>query len=214
LSKPLDFTALIDTVTAPASSKSDPRSLIRSRPDARKPLDSITTAHLTLLGEITTLIRKRTEAIRAASQTVENRLDLQVREYQRQIKLLKSARGEMKDLRIEGGGTRVEGIAAKQRELSERLDKVLSGAMASHEGADVSESERKWFDELDKLGSRVGGLSKRFDTVSQPNWSPIVRVELTGRCGKKQNQQNQHLAPVKTRPRNLNRVQKYEISSH
>lgn len=72
----------------------------------------------------------------------------------------------MKGLRLNEGNERVEGIAAKQRELSERLDQVLSGAMASHEGADVGESERKWFDELDKLGNRVGGLSKRFESVS------------------------------------------------
>lgn len=168
LSKSIDITALINSITA--ATKSDPRNAVRSRPDAKKPLDNITTAHLTLLGEITSQIRKRTESIRAASQTVENRLDLQVREYQRQIKLLKSARGDMKVLRTgDSSGPRadrVEAIASKQRELSERLDRVLSSAMASHEGADVSETERKWFDELDKLGSRVGDLSRRFDTVS------------------------------------------------
>lgn len=119
-----------------------------------------------LLGEVTSEIRKRTEAIRAASQKVENRLDLQVREYQRQIKLLKSARGEMKTLSGDDS-ERVSSIAKKQRELGERLDKVLSSAMASHKGPDVSESERKWFDELEKLHIKVGGLSTRFSQVSR-----------------------------------------------
>jgi hypothetical protein len=43
---------------------------------------------------------------------------------------------------------------------------VLSSAMASHKGPDVSESERKWFEELEKLHTQVGGLSTRFSQVS------------------------------------------------
>lgn len=138
---------------------------IRANKDLRGPVENITAAHLKLLGEVTTEIRKRTEAIRAASQKVENRLDLQVREYQRQIKLLKSTRGEMKTLSGDDESERVGAIAKKQRELGERLDRVLSNAMASHKGPDVSESERKWFDELEKLHSQVRGLSTRFNQV-------------------------------------------------
>jgi nucleoporin NUP82 len=138
---------------------------IRANKDIRGPIENITAAHLKLLGEVTTEIRKRTEAIRAASQKVENRLDLQVREYQRQIKLLKSTRGEMKGLSGDDGSERVSAIAKKQRELGDRLDRVLSSAMASHKGPDVSESERKWFEELEKLHTQMGGLSTRFSQV-------------------------------------------------
>jgi nucleoporin NUP82 len=138
---------------------------IRANKDIRGPIETITAAHLKLLGEVTTEIRKRTEAIRAASQKVENRLDLQVREYQRQIKLLKSTRGEMKGLSADDGSERVSAIAQKQRELGDRLDRVLSSAMASHKGPDVSESERKWFEELEKLHTQMGGLSTRFSQV-------------------------------------------------
>jgi nucleoporin NUP82 len=138
---------------------------IRANKDIRGPIENITAAHLKLLGEVTTEIRKRTEAIRAASQKVENRLDLQVREYQRQIKLLKSTRGEMKGLSADDGSERVSAIAKKQRELGDRLDRVLSSAMASHKGPDVSESERKWFDELEKLHAQMSSLSTRFRQV-------------------------------------------------
>lgn len=151
---------------------------IRANKDIRGPVENITAAHLKLLGEVTVDIRKRTEAIRAASQKVENRLDLQVREYQRQIKLLKSARGEMKGLSGDDGSERVTAIASKQRELGERLDRVLSSAMASHKGPDVSESERKWFDELERLHDKVGGLSTRFSQVSRPFPSSLIKSYL------------------------------------
>jgi nucleoporin NUP82 len=151
---------------------------IRANKDLRGPVENITAAHLKLLGEVTVDIRKRTEAIRAASQKVENRLDLQVREYQRQIKLLKSARGEMKGLSGDDGSERVAVIASKQRELGERLDRVLSSAMASHKGPDVSESERKWFDELEKLHCKVGGLSTRFSQVSTFDPSSAIKSDF------------------------------------
>jgi len=162
LAKQPDISTLIDGTIS--YTKYTPPN-IRANKDLRGPVENITAAHLKLLGEVTTDIRKRTEAIRAASQKVENRLDLQVREYQRQVKLLKSARGEMKTLSGDDGSERVAAIARKQRELGERLDRVLSSAMASHKGPDVSESERKWFDELDKLHTQVGGLSTRFSQV-------------------------------------------------
>lgn len=164
LAKQPDISTLIDGTLS--YTKYNPPN-IRGNKDLRGPVDNITAAHLKLLGEVTTDIRKRTEAIRAASQKVENRLDLQVREYQRQIKLLKTTRGEMKGLAGDDGSERVAAIASKQRELGERLDRVLSSAMASHKGPDVSESERKWFDELERLHGKVGGLSNRFSQVNR-----------------------------------------------
>jgi nucleoporin NUP82 len=145
--------------------------------DIRGPVQNITFAHMNLLGEVTMEIRKRTEAIRAASQKVENRLDLQVKEYQRQIKLLKSAKGQMKTITGGGGDAseRVNSINKKQRELSDRLGRVLSSAMASHKGPDVSENERKWFEELEKLHTQMAGLSTRFGQVSYP----AITVELS-----------------------------------
>jgi nucleoporin NUP82 len=171
LAKQPDISTLIDGTIS--YTKYTPPN-IRGNKDLRGPVENITAAHLKLLGEVTVDIRKRTEAIRAASQKVENRLDLQVREYQRQIKLLKSARGEMKGLSGDDGSERVSAIASKQRELGERLDRVLSSAMASHKGPDVSESERKWFDELEKLHGKVGSLSTRFSQVSNPSPPPLI----------------------------------------
>jgi nucleoporin NUP82 len=177
LAKQPDISTLIDGTIS--YTKYTPPN-IRGNKDLRGPVENITAAHLKLLGEVTVDIRKRTEAIRAASQKVENRLDLQVREYQRQIKLLKSTRGEMKGLSRDDGSERVAAIATKQRELGERLDRVLSSAMASHKGPDVSESERKWFDELEKLHGKVGSLSTRFSQVSNfPSTSIKSDVQMS-----------------------------------
>ena len=177
LAKQPDISTLIDGTIS--YTKYTPPN-IRGNKDLRGPVENITAAHLKLLGEVTVDIRKRTEAIRAASQKVENRLDLQVREYQRQIKLLKSARGEMKGLSKDDGSERVSAIASKQRALGERLDRVLSSAMASHKGPDVSESERKWFDELEKLHGKVGVLSTRFSQVSNfPSTSIKSDVQMS-----------------------------------
>lgn len=163
LSKSLDFTSLINTVTSPA----DPHRLVRSRADARKPLTEINASQLKLLGDITSQIRRRTEAIRAASQTIEHRLDLQVKEYQRQLKVLKSARGEMKQ--VTGGDDmsgRVERIAKQQKSLSDRLDKVVSRAMASHTGPDLGEAERKWLKELESTRSNLEAMTRKVNDVS------------------------------------------------
>jgi hypothetical protein len=75
----------------------------------------------------------------------------------------------MKTLSRDDGSARVSTIGSKQKELADRLDRVLSSAMASHKGPDVSESERKWFDELEKLHGQVGGLSTKFSQVSDSN---------------------------------------------
>lgn len=166
LSKPLDFTALTTTVTSPADY--DPRRLVRSRPDARRPLTEINASQLKLLGDVTSQIRRRTEAIRAASQTIEHRLDLQVKEYQRQLKVLKSARGQMKQ--VTGGddaSQRVERIAKQQKALAERLDKVVSRAMASHTGPDLGDAERKWLKELEATRSHLEMMTRKVDDVSE-----------------------------------------------
>lgn len=165
LSKPLDITALINSITSP--SDYDPRGLVRARPDSRKPLNEINASQLKLLGDITSQIRRRTEAIRAASQTIENRLDLQVKEYQRQLKLLKSARYEMKDvISKEDSSDRIDRITRHQRRLADRLDKVVSTAMASHTGPDLSESERKYLRELEESRTQIDNLVTKFEKVS------------------------------------------------
>lgn len=165
LSKPLDVTALINSITSP--SDYDPCGLIRARPDSRKPLNEINASQLKLLGDITSQIRRRTEAIRAASQTIENRLDLQVKEYQRQLKLLKSARYEMKDvISKEDSSDRIDRITKHQRSLADRLDKVVSTAMASHTGPELSESERKYLRELEESRTHISNLVTKFEKVS------------------------------------------------
>jgi nucleoporin NUP82 len=167
LSKPLDITALINSITSP--SDYDPRGPLRSRSDSRKPLNEINASQLKLLGDITSQIRRRTKAIRAASQTIENRLDLQVKEYQRQLKLLKSTRSDMKEVASrEDSSDRIERITKHQRSLADRLDKVVTVAMANHKGPDLSESERKYLKELDQSRRHIGDLLQKFETVSHP----------------------------------------------
>lgn len=166
LSKALDITALISDITQPK--EYNPHALVRSRPDSRRQLTEINASQLKLLGDITSQIRKRTEAIRAASQTIEHRLDLQVKEYQRQLRVLKSARSEMKQVTgAKSSEERVDKIASRQRSLADRLDKVVGRAMASHSGPDLSDSERKYLQELQKMKDNMAGLSRQFHEVRQ-----------------------------------------------
>ena len=179
LAKPLDFEALVQSILRPEQTY-DPQALVRKLPTPTKPLQSTSPDLLRVLGEITSLVQGRAQAIRAASQAVENRLDLEVQEFRRQLKLLNDCSSRISDLRRSETRARAERLMESQTVLGERLDKVLV-AMAAEYRPQIGEVERKWFDELERLRIRVKGggsqrgkaLSSRTQVVSSRKPMPV-----------------------------------------
>ncbi|GAA5873287.1 hypothetical protein JCM3774_005932 [Rhodotorula dairenensis] len=95
----------------------------------------------------------------SAADSVQSRLELQMRELSRQVEKL----AELDRLRSElgksvSGGTegRLRRAEEKQRELLARTDRVLQRLVESHQPS-ISTYERKWFDELERLEAQVVG---------------------------------------------------------
>ncbi|WWC92973.1 uncharacterized protein L201_007936 [Kwoniella dendrophila CBS 6074] len=158
LAKPLDFDKLLNSIRNP-STPYNPLAILRQRiSDSSKPTTSITPDHLRVLGEISGQVRNRTQSLRTASQNVENRLDLQVKELQRQIKLLKECQAKVSTLKRNLAIQRAEELLNKQEQLSTKLDGLVN-KLSEEFKPEVGEQERKWFDELERLKLRVRGGS-------------------------------------------------------
>ncbi|OCF61916.1 hypothetical protein L486_01580 [Kwoniella mangroviensis CBS 10435] len=172
LVKPLDFDKLINSIRTP-NTPYNPSQLLRQRiPGSSKPTTNITPDHLRVLGEISSQVRQRTQAIRSGSQSIENRLDLQVKELQRQIKLLKDSQAKISNLKKNTSISRAEGLLAKQEQLGNKLDGLV-GRLTEEFKPELGEQEKRWFEELDRLKVRVRGGSgvvskgKSLNTKSQ-----------------------------------------------
>ncbi|WWC95514.1 hypothetical protein V866_002379 [Kwoniella sp. B9012] len=158
LVKPLDFDQLINSIRT-SNTTYNPSQLLRQRiPDSSKPTTNITPDHLRVLGEISTQVRQRTQAIRSGSQSIENRLDLQVKELQRQIKLLKDSQAKVSNLKKNTSISRAEELLAKQEQLGNKLDGLV-GRLTEEFKPELGEQEKKWFEELERLKVRVRGGS-------------------------------------------------------
>nr|XP_019043367.1 hypothetical protein I302_07943 [Kwoniella bestiolae CBS 10118]OCF22297.1 hypothetical protein I302_07943 [Kwoniella bestiolae CBS 10118] len=158
LVKPLDFEKIINSIRTPTTPYNPTQILKRKIPDSSKPITTITPDHLRVLGEISTQVRQRTQAIRSGSQNIENRLDLQVRELQRQIKLLKESQAKISTLKKNSAISRAEELLEKQESLGEKLDGLV-GRLTEEFKPELGEQEKKWFEELDRLRVRVRGGS-------------------------------------------------------
>lgn len=122
------------------------------------PMETLSTVQLRSIAEMITSLQQRTRAIRKASQEVERRLDICVKEYDRQLTLLKDSTKKIDGLKDDKTVVRAQVLLDKQADLAERLDKVLGTLRAEHR-PDLSEVERKWFAELDGMKRKVeGGL--------------------------------------------------------
>ncbi|OCF77935.1 hypothetical protein I204_01939 [Kwoniella mangroviensis CBS 8886] len=172
LVKPLDFDKLINSIRTP-NTPYNPSQLLRQRiSGSSKPTTNITPDHLRALGEISSQVRQRTQAIRSGSQSIENRLDLQVKELQRQIKLLKDSQAKISNLKKNTSISRAEGLLAKQEQLGNKLDGLV-GRLTEEFKPELGEQEKRWFEELDRLKVRVRGGSgvvskgKSLNTKSQ-----------------------------------------------
>ena len=95
----------------------------------------------------------------SAADSVQSRLELQMRELSRQVDKLAELEKLRSDLgKSVSGGTegRLRRAEEKQRELLARTDRVLQRLVESHQPS-ISTYERKWFDELERLEEQVVG---------------------------------------------------------
>lgn len=168
LAKPVDFGKV---VALPAF---NPKSLARKLPESNRPIQTISPAHLRVIGEIISQIRQRVETIRSASLIIENRLDLQMQEYQRQIKLLKETRDKIDSLKSSGSRSRAETLLEGHGTLGARLDKAVVG-LSGMKRSELSQGEKKWAEELERLKGRVGEIAPRVKKV-------LVDRGLTSMC--------------------------------
>lgn len=137
---------------------SDPMSAIRKLPDSRKELKEIGPQHLRALADAAAQVNARAEQIRTASAKVEARVDLQAQEYARQLSLLRESQAALAAIQADTDkqADRTEELVEQQAALSARLDAVLNAMLAEFR-PQIGEVERKWFDELERISTRING---------------------------------------------------------
>lgn len=154
----------------------NPRSVLSDAD--RKPLTSITPDHLRLLGKTVTSLLTDVRAARSASSVVQSRLDLQLKELARQLDKVAEVSDSVAELKgVEGLEARVGRVAEGQAKLVARVDRLLQRLMDRSQPV-LSETERKWFDELERMRSDVGadeaaGLRSRAAQVRPAASLPI-----------------------------------------
>ncbi|GAA5979084.1 hypothetical protein JCM10908_002799 [Rhodotorula pacifica] len=133
-------------------------------PPSRKPLEitpDTLRAFATHVSSTQTAIRD----LVSAADSVQSRLELQMRELSRQVEKLAELERLRSDLgKSVSGGTegRLRRAEEKQRELLARTDRVLQRLVESHQPS-ISTYERKWFDELERLEEQVVGRRSNED---------------------------------------------------
>ncbi|KAG8965932.1 hypothetical protein FRC03_012768 [Tulasnella sp. 419] len=144
---------------------------------------------LRFLGQQAESTQTKTGELENLVAQVSSRVDLQKRELDRQMATVKTVQELLQKLKnrgAEGGdlNRRVESVVKRQKELVERVGKVLQALMDSYSPT-LSEFEVKWFKELNRMkdqviGSGVGDsecLKGRVATVVHRH--SILKNELT-----------------------------------
>ncbi|CAK9780672.1 hypothetical protein CC85DRAFT_287955 [Cutaneotrichosporon oleaginosum] len=136
----------------------NPKAAIRKAPDSHKALSAISPEHITALRDAAAQIKTRSRAVEAASAKVEARLDLQVKEYARQLAVLRQCAASTSALRSAAmrSTERAEAVLQAQDALGDRLDAVITALMAQQR-PQIGAVERSWFDELYRVQARVNG---------------------------------------------------------
>lgn len=149
-----DFDKVLKSGTKPL----DARSALAEVP--KKPLETIDAATLRALGGAIALVQERTHALDAASEQIEQRLDLQIKEVARQLERVTDL---IEGLNASTGpGERVDQVLARQLVLVSRVDKALQRLMDDQQPI-LSDVEKRWFQELERLRENVrgaGGISR------------------------------------------------------
>jgi len=147
----------------------DPRTAARAISTA--PINSASGQTLRQIAEVISKLQSWTQQIRAASQALENHLDMCAKEFQRQIRVTKQCQGGHERIRDNKNQVRAAKLLERQGDMARRLDKVLA-KLGGQYRPEVGEVERKWFEEVERLRRAVGseggdeGLAGRADAVS------------------------------------------------
>ncbi|ODO09974.1 hypothetical protein I350_02198 [Cryptococcus amylolentus CBS 6273] len=162
LKKPFNAEHLVASIRSPGDKKSpvyNPTATLKERlSDSSKPLTSLTSDHLSALGAVSSQIQSRVQLVRSASQTVENRLDLQIQELARHAKLIAQCRADVTSLTSGETLERANKLLQRQESIQKRVEKVLGDlSVGRQQDGELGEGEKKWFDELDRLDFKVNG---------------------------------------------------------
>ena len=124
---------------------------------------------LRFLAERANLFRTEIRTVVKSGNSVQSRLNLQIKEMERQLEKLKDIRnrsghviGKSKNGNGESLADRLKRVEQAQLALIKRTDKTLQGLMDKNQPV-ISQSERKWFKELDRIADEVGVLEERGD---------------------------------------------------
>lgn len=125
----------------------------------------VTPETLRFLGKTVERFRGEIRDVVRAGNAVQGRLDVQVREMQRQLERLADIRRRTAEVREGTDGAapagtskleqRLARVSGTQRELVSRTDRILQRLMDAHHPS-LSVYERKWFEELERMASEFG----------------------------------------------------------
>ncbi|ORY34904.1 hypothetical protein BCR39DRAFT_515491 [Naematelia encephala] len=122
----------------------------------RAPLQSVCVEVLKTFGTIHNHLQSCVRRVLEISGVIEQRLDLEIQEYQRQIRVLKECQVKIAGMKEPARLGRVEALLEEQASLSDRLDRVVT-ALAGEYRPQLGEVEKKWFEELERLKMRIRG---------------------------------------------------------
>ncbi|KAH8926823.1 hypothetical protein BT69DRAFT_1347756 [Atractiella rhizophila] len=135
---------------------------------------------LKFLGTTVGALRQSVREVFAGGDTLQERLKLQVKELHRQLERVAEVESmkERNVSRYKGNEKKLVTLREKQTQLEERLDKILvklSDGGAEGNGLEISEREREWINELDRMKQKVEGkgedesargLKSRLDAIT------------------------------------------------
>lgn len=142
-----------------------------SDPSLSKKEIQVTPETLRLLGTTVQDLRSRVREVVQGGNAIQRRLELQMQELQRQISKVKDLHTRTERGHQSGhGGERIARVAARQRKLLQRVDRVLQKTMDESETG-ISQYEEAWLKEMETLERGVGvsdneGLRGRVQKVS------------------------------------------------
>lgn len=174
-----DTQSLLDNVfdadSLVSSVKTGSKALSRQIPDYSMPLTVINSDHLSALQDISSHVHAQAQRIRAASQTVENRLDLQVQELQLHARLLAQCRQDVSDLQKSETLDRIESLIRRQEGIQKRVEKMLAILALGYKPL-VGYGERRLFKELEEMAMKLNGDSEKAEETLTDKAQSVSRV--------------------------------------
>ncbi|KAG4304556.1 hypothetical protein PORY_001949 [Pneumocystis oryctolagi] len=129
---------------------------------------------LRFLGKIALETRKSSEKLHNLIVSMYRRLELQGREFTRQLEKLYSLKNKIDIITSKNSSERLKNAIDKQKILQRRADQILQRLIKSHSPT-LSDHEKKWFDELKRIkikaygnngfNEKIQSLSKQFELI-------------------------------------------------